>query len=241
MARETLNRIELSELLGMNEYLYAKQDWEVERDALISQARQADLGTPESQKALIDLTRKLAHITATRQAQLAAKYSDAVVRGYSYTVCEYMGYLDIATPRKHFGWDIRVENAKDSLREAAMSSLDGNMKFYPVQLSPIDWFKGLSTSFTVEDLTQDSELVSLQMGTKSDPTDLQNKVAATQTALDSAQSTLSQTYSSNVIALTNTCLNAAGKVDTSTLAGKIGVAQDVLAQLPAMMDAMQKA
>ena len=35
----TLNRIELSELL-MNEYLYAKQDWEVERDALISQASQ---------------------------------------------------------------------------------------------------------------------------------------------------------------------------------------------------------
>jgi hypothetical protein len=36
---ETLNRIELSELL-MNEYLYAKQDWEVERDGLISQASQ---------------------------------------------------------------------------------------------------------------------------------------------------------------------------------------------------------
>jgi hypothetical protein len=34
---ETLNRIELSELL-MNEYLYAKQDWEVERDQLITQA-----------------------------------------------------------------------------------------------------------------------------------------------------------------------------------------------------------
>jgi hypothetical protein len=58
----------------------------------------ADLGTPESQKALNDLTRKLAHITATRQAQLAAKYSDAVVRGYAHTVREYMGYLDIASP-----------------------------------------------------------------------------------------------------------------------------------------------
>ncbi|KAJ7853779.1 hypothetical protein B0H14DRAFT_3449975 [Mycena olivaceomarginata] len=40
---EGLNRIELSELL-MNKYLYSKQDWEVERDALISQASQADLG-----------------------------------------------------------------------------------------------------------------------------------------------------------------------------------------------------
>ncbi|KAF7344143.1 ZnMc domain-containing protein [Mycena venus] len=250
---ETLNRIELSELL-MNEYLYAKQDWEVERDALISQASQADLGTPESQKALNDLTRKLAHITATRQAQLAAKYSDAVVRGYSHTVREYMGYLDIASPAE------ALQNAKDSLREAAMSSLDGSMKVYPVQLSPIDWFEGLSTSFTMEDLTQDpevirmqidaksqqldtlnSQLVSLQMGTKGDPTDLQNKVAAAQTALDSAQSTLSQAYSSNVIAMANTCLDAVGKVDTATLAGKIGVAQSALAQLPAMMDAVQKA
>jgi hypothetical protein len=149
------------------------------------------------------------------------------------------------------------QNAKDSLREAAMSSLDGSMKVYPVQLSPIDWFEGLSTSFTMEDLTQDpevipmqigaksqqldtlnSQLVSLQMGAEGDPTDLQNKVAAAQMALDSAQSTLSQAYSSNVIAMANTCLDAVGKVDTTTLAGKIGVAQSVLAQLPAMMDAV---
>ncbi|KAJ7174814.1 hypothetical protein C8R46DRAFT_1252910 [Mycena filopes] len=114
---DKLNPIELSELL-MNEYLYAKQDWEVERDALIRQASQADLGTPESKKALNELTRKLAHITATRQAQLAAKYSDAVVRGYSHTVRDYMGYLDIASPAE------ALQNAKDSLREAAMSSLD---------------------------------------------------------------------------------------------------------------------
>jgi hypothetical protein len=36
---ENLNRIELSELL-MSEYLYAKQDWEIERDNLIAQASQ---------------------------------------------------------------------------------------------------------------------------------------------------------------------------------------------------------
>ncbi|KAJ7114588.1 hypothetical protein C8R43DRAFT_1113155 [Mycena crocata] len=250
---ETLNRIELSELL-MNEYLYAKQDWEVERDALIKQASQADMGTPESQKALNDLTRKLAHITATRQAQLAAKYSDAVVRGYSHTVREYMGYLDIASPAE------ALQNAKDSLREAAMSSLDGSMKVYPVQMTPLDWFEGLSTSFTMEDLTQDpeiiriqinaksiqldtlnSQLISLQMGSKGDPTELRNKVEAAQTALDSAQSTLSQTYSNNVISMANTCLDAMGKVDTTTLAGKIGVAQSVLAQLPAQMDAVKAA
>ncbi|KAJ7270869.1 hypothetical protein C8J57DRAFT_1065233 [Mycena rebaudengoi] len=240
---ETLNRIELSELL-MNEYLYAKQDWEIERDALISQASQA----------LNELTRKLAHITATRQAQLAAKYSDAVVRGYSHTVREYMGYLDIASPAE------ALQNAKDSLRESAMSSLDGSMKVYPVQMTPLDWFQGLSTSFTMEDLTQDPEiirtqinaksqqldtlnaqLVALQMGAKGDPAALQNKVEAAQTALDSAQSTLSQTYSNNIISMANTCLDAVGKVDIATLAGKIGVAQSVLSQLPAQMDAVKSA
>ncbi|KAJ7907565.1 hypothetical protein B0H13DRAFT_2501759 [Mycena leptocephala] len=223
--------------LLMNEYLYAKQDWEVERDGLISQASQADLGTPESQKALNDLTRKLAHITATRQAQLAAKYSDAVVRGYAHTVREYMGYLDIASPAE------ALQNAKDSLREAAMSSLDG-----------------LSTSFTMEDLTQDPEvirmqidaksqqldtlntqLVALQMGTTGDPTDLEKKVAAAQTSLDAAQSALSQAYSNNVIEMANTCLDAAGKVDTSTLAGKLKMAQSALANLPAMMDKVKAA
>ncbi|KAJ7153279.1 hypothetical protein C8R46DRAFT_1197359 [Mycena filopes] len=250
---DKLNRIELSEIL-MNEYLYAKQDWEVERDTLISQASQADLGTPESKKALNDLTRKLAHITATRQAQLAAKYSDAVVRGYSHTVREYLGYLDIASPAE------ALQNAKDSMREAAMSSLDGSMKTYPVQLTPIDWSAGLSTSFSLEDLTQDAEvirlqinaksqrldtlnsqLVSLQMGSKGDPSDLQSKVTAAQTALDSAQSALTQTYSSNVIAMANTCLDAVGKVDTGSLAVKINVAKDVLAKLPALMDTVQKA
>ncbi|KAJ6541052.1 hypothetical protein DFH09DRAFT_1089612 [Mycena vulgaris] len=259
---DTLNRIELSELL-MNEYLYAKQDWEIERDALISGASQADIGSQESQKALNDLTRKLAHITTTRQAQLAAKYSDAVVRGYSHTVREYMGYLDIASPAE------ALQNAKDSLREAAMSSLDGSMKVYPVQMSPLDWFEGrstddastgLSTSFTMEDLTQDPEvirvqinaksqqldtlnaqLVGLQMGAKGDPTELKAKVEAAQTALDKAQSTLSEAYSNNVISMASTCLDTAGKVDLDTLAGKLDLAKAALAQLPAQMEAVKNA
>jgi hypothetical protein len=79
--------------------------------------------------------------------------------------------------------------------------------------------------------TLNSQLVSLQMGTKGDPTDLQNKVAAAQTALDSAQSTFSQAYSSNVIAMANTCLDAVGKVDTTTLAGKIGFAAECVGWL----------
>ncbi|KAJ7772781.1 hypothetical protein B0H14DRAFT_2402089, partial [Mycena olivaceomarginata] len=150
---ETLNRIELNELL-MNEYLCAKQDWEVERDQLITQA---------SSKALNGLTRKLSHITDTRHAQLASKYVDAVVRGYSHTIRQYMGYLNIASPAE------ALQDAKDSFRDAAMSSLDVSMKVYPVQLTPLDRFAGLSTSFTLEDLTQDPEVIRMQINARSTP------------------------------------------------------------------------
>jgi hypothetical protein len=141
-----------------------------------------------------------------------------------------------------------------------MSSLDGSMKVYPVQMTPLDWFEGLSTSFTMEDLTQDPEvirmqidaksqqldtlntqLVALQMGAKGDPKELEGKVQAAQTALDAAQSTLAQTYSSNVIAMASTCLDSMGKLDLTALTGKLGVAKDVLAALPAQMDAVKSA
>ncbi|KAJ6449458.1 hypothetical protein C8R45DRAFT_1084236 [Mycena sanguinolenta] len=252
-AGETLNRIELSELL-MNEYLYAKQDWEVERDGLITQATRADVGTPEAQRALNDLTRRLAHITDTRQAQLSAKYADAVVRGYSHTIRQYMGYLDIATPAE------ALQDAKDSLREAAMSSLDGSMNIYPIQLTPLDWFAGLSTSFTLEDLIQNPEvirqqiqaksrdldtliaqLVALQMGGKGDPEDLKDKVQDAQTALDTAQSLLAQQFSNSVIEMAKTCLDVAGNIDIATLAGKLQVAQTALTALPPLMENVQSA
>ncbi|KAF7341730.1 ZnMc domain-containing protein [Mycena sanguinolenta] len=231
---ESLNRIELSELL-MNEYLYAKQDWEIERDNLIMQATQADVGSPEAQKALNDLTRRLAHITDTRQAQLAAKYADAVVRGYSHTIRQYMGYLDIASPAE------ALQDAKDSLREAAMSSLDGSMSIYPVQLTPLDWFAGLSTSFTLEDLTQNPELVALQMGAKGDPTALKEQVLGAQNAVDDAQSALAQNFSNNVIEMAKTCLDAAGVVSIPTLAGKLKVAETALSALPPLMEKLESA
>ncbi|KAJ7705720.1 hypothetical protein B0H16DRAFT_1272633, partial [Mycena metata] len=153
-----LNRLELSEVLT-NEYLYAKQTWDLERDSLIRQATK--LGSEESETALNDLTRELSHITATRQAQLSAKYSDAVIRGYSHSVREYMGYMDIASPAE------ALQDAKDALRESAMASLDGSMKVYPVQMNPLDWFEGLSTSFTLEDLTEDPEIIRIQIMSKS--------------------------------------------------------------------------
>ncbi|KAJ7203437.1 hypothetical protein C8J57DRAFT_1408070 [Mycena rebaudengoi] len=232
-----LTRLELSEVLT-NEYLHAKQTWELERDLLIREATKMKLGSEESATALNDLTRELAHITATRQAQLSAKYSDAVVRGYSHSVREYMGYMDIASPGE------ALQDAKDALRESAMSSLDGSMKVYPIQMNPLDWFEGLSTSFTLEDLTEDvemiriqinsksrqldtlnSQLVMLTMGGKGNPKALQDEVARAQRDLEAAQSDLSRQYTSNVISMAKTCLDAAGKVNTMVLADKLGVAK----------------
>ncbi|KAJ7199019.1 hypothetical protein GGX14DRAFT_373421 [Mycena pura] len=247
---DALNRIELSELL-MNEYLYAKQDWELERDALINQA---------TQRALNALTRQLSHITDTRQAQLASKYADAVVRGYSHTVRQYMGYMDISSPAE------ALQDAKDSLREAAMSSLDGSMNVYPVQLTPLDWFESLSTSFTMEDLTQNtdvirtqisfksqqldtlnSQLVALQMGSRGNSAELQAKVQEAQTSLDAAQSTLAQQYTMNVIQLAQTYFDTKGDVNLEALEAELGIADNdefakaALAQLPAQLKAVQDA
>ena len=98
----TVNRLELSNAL-LQEYLQAKQAWELERSQMIEEALELRLGTEESTKALNKLTRRLAHITALRQSQLASKWADVVVRGYYHNIREYMGYMDIkvSSPMTH--------------------------------------------------------------------------------------------------------------------------------------------
>jgi hypothetical protein len=211
----TINRIELSEVL-MQEYLTAKGAWEAERDKMILGAKTtADLEV---------VTRAIAHLTPIREAQLASKYADAVVRGYSHTIRQYMGYMDIKSPSEF------LQDAKNSLRESGSASLDGAMKIYPVQMQPIDWFVGCSTSFTMEDLTEDPELMQQQINAKSqkldvlnsrlasislntepDMKDIQAKLDAAEAAYDSAQANLSARYSSNVIQLAQTCLKQTGE------------------------------
>ena len=103
-----VNRMELAEAL-MEEYLAAKQVWELQRDALIKNARAKN-------EDMEDVTRRLAHTTSIREAQLAAKHADAVVRGYSHTIRQYLGYMDIKSPSE------MLQDAKDAFREAATSS-----------------------------------------------------------------------------------------------------------------------
>jgi hypothetical protein len=143
-----INGMELPQAL-MEEYLAAKQAW---RDDMIKNTKGEDLDA---------LTRRLSHITAIRESQLASKYADAVVRGCSHVIRQYMGYMDIKTLAE------TLQDAKDALRESATSTPDGSMKIYPVQMVPVYWFQSLSTSFTMEDLTINADVIAQQLDIKS--------------------------------------------------------------------------
>ncbi|KAH8077868.1 hypothetical protein BXZ70DRAFT_690995 [Cristinia sonorae] len=243
---KTVSRMELSNAL-MQEYLDAKNLWEEERDDMMMEALKIKPGSEESEMALNELTRRLAHTTASRQAQLAAKYNDAVVRGYFHNVREYVGYLDVKSPSE------LLQDAKDAMRESSMSSLDGSLRVYPVQMSPIDWYEGLSTSFTMEDLTSDPTLIeaqiqakskqldtltaqmtSLLFGTKGKVEELQQKTSAAQATLDNAQSNLTSQYTHQVLSMARTCFNSSGKLNVAQLKPameKANLANEVITQL----------
>jgi hypothetical protein len=233
-SNDNINRLELSNAL-MQDYLMAKQTWELERDALIEESLQYKIGTPESQKQLDALTRRLAHTTAIREAQLANKFADVVVQGFYHNVRQYLGYLDIKSSAEF------LQDAKDAFREAAMSSMDGSLNVYPVQLSPIDWFEGLSTSFTVEDLTSDPELIRQAIGAKSNELDsltlelsrlalgvkgnaekLEKEVETAQNEVDEATGTLVAQFTQNVISMARTLVDAYGKIKSKSLKDKFG-------------------
>lgn len=107
---------------------------------------------------------------------------------------------------------------------------------YPVQLSPIDWFEGLSTSFTPEDLTTNADSILQQINTKSQQLDVLNQqlvalvfgqkgdvdaleaeVTAAQQSVDTQLTNLSMTYTNNVIAMAKTCLDKQGDLDPDQL------------------------
>ena len=239
-----VNRMELAEAL-MEEYLAAKQVWELERDAMIKNARAKN-------KDMEDVTRKLAHITSIREAQLAAKHTDAVVRGYSHTIRQYLGYMDIKSPAE------MLQDAKDAFREAATSSLDGALNIYPVQMSPIDWFQSLSTSFTMEDLTSDPEIIfqqinaksrlldalqarlaTLQLTPKNDLKALHSAVEQAQSTYNKAQSDLQKTYTSNIISLAQSFVSAANVFQYGafvTQAAKFNIVESAFTGIEAAMN-----
>jgi len=74
---------------------------------------------------------------------------------------EYTGYLDIKSIVE------RLQDAKDSIRESATSSLDGSLRrVYPVQMTSLDSFEG-----TLEELASDPDLIKMQTDAKAQTLD----------------------------------------------------------------------
>ncbi|SPO47202.1 uncharacterized protein PSANT_04890 [Moesziomyces antarcticus] len=214
-----MTRMEFSNTLTM-EYLGAKQKWELDRDAQMQEAE-----AKNDPKELEKLTRKLAHITGTQNAILSNKYANAVVRGHTHTVRELLGHLDIRTTAE------MLQDAKDALRESALSSLYTASSVYPVQLEPTDWFQALDTGFTREDLSQTPELMEQAIHSKSMqiealetriatlrgfqvgvPEEAEKTVKLAADAHMAAMGALSQAYTENTISAVKLAITIAGGV-----------------------------
>lgn len=152
-----MTRMEYSDPL-MQAYLNDRKEWESQRDIVIGDAAGKAGTDPQGME---EIKRRLAHITAIKEAELSSQYADAAVRGDSHTVRGFMDRLDIK------GSGESLQDAKDSLRESALSSVYAASKVYPVDMQPNDWFEALDTGFTREDLTQDVELIAAAVETKS--------------------------------------------------------------------------
>lgn len=214
-----MTRMEFSNTLTM-EYLGAKQKWELDRDAQMQEAE-----AKNDPKEMEKLTRKLAHITGTQNAILSNKYANAVVRGHTHTVRELLGHLDIRTTAE------MLQDAKDALRESALSSLYTASSVYPVQMEPTDWFQALDTGFTIEDLSQTPELMEQAIESKSKQIEsLETRIATlrgfqvgdpkkAQEAVDDAakkhmeaMGALSKAYTENTISAVKLAITIAGAV-----------------------------
>ena len=140
-----------------------------------------------------------------------------------------------------------------------MSSLDGSMKVHPVQMMPIDWFQSLSTSFTIEDLTINADVIAQQLDIKSRQLDdlnarlaliqsnpkqsikdLEVKLDAAQEAHDKASADLSIRYTSNVISLAKTCIDENNKFSITDFAAAAKASRIAVAAFDNIEEGMNK-
>jgi hypothetical protein len=142
--------------------------WEEKRDVMIQDAIKSN-----DPATLASTTRSLVHTTMAEQGKLAMKNADVVVRGYSHVVREALGHLDVATPAEI------LQDAKDSFRTSAVSSLYGASKVYPVLMSPTDWSTALDTGFALEDLSENPELIVMMIKAKAAALDQEEEAALT--------------------------------------------------------------
>jgi hypothetical protein len=200
-------RIELYDTLNTR-YLQAVASWNEQKTALLRKAQ----SEPNSTAALEAYAKWLAEDAPPVEAELESKFADLVVKGYYHEVRSVISSLDISLAGE------ALENAKASMRASAMSSLDETETVYPVQFSPEDWFKGLSTDFQPEDLLLNPEVLLQQLMQKQqqvaqledqitflqsthtgDEATLKAQVDQAQNELSSAMTALTNAFAENVL------------------------------------------
>lgn len=200
-------RMQLYQKLN-NIYQTAKAKWEDEKTKRLSIAMKDE----NPHEALDEYSRWLAREAPVMEAKLDAMFEELVVRGYYHKVRTLLGYLDIASENEE------LEQTKARLRATSMSSLDESETIYPVQLEPVDWFAGLNTDFTPQDLLLDPEFIedklfekeqelddlesqyaSLEAAHTGDEKELQEEVDKAQKAYDEAQTEMIKNFSNATI------------------------------------------
>jgi len=104
-------------------------------------------------EALEDYTRWVARTGSSKKAIRESHYNDLVARGRYHEVQSFLAYLDVGSSAE------LLNDAKASMRNVEMTSLDLSGSVYPVQFQPSDWFKSLATNFTPTDLCLDPEFL----------------------------------------------------------------------------------
>jgi len=83
--------------------------------------------------ALENAAREIANYAAVENSKISAKYADVVVRGHLHTVRECLAQLDMKSSAEF------LQDAKDAIRESALSSLYGASRVLPViMVSPLN-------------------------------------------------------------------------------------------------------
>lgn len=205
------SRMEVCQRL-MLEYLEAASVWKSKHSKMIQDAMHVH--TDGRLQMLEDAAREIANTASVENNKLSAKYADVVVRGHLHTVRECLAQLDIKSTAEF------LQDAKDSLRESALSSLYGASRVLPVIMvspgsstwdritadspqTPMDWSESLDTSFDPQDLSADPAIIEMNITAKARQIDtlreqlsaLQHTVKGDEASLRAAMDDASDVYS----------------------------------------------
>lgn len=131
------SRMEVCQRL-MLEYLEAASVWKSKHSKMIQEAMAVH--TDGRLQMLEDAARQIANTASVENNKLSAKYADVVVRGHLHTVRECLAQLDIKSTAEF------LQDAKDSLRESALSSLYGASRVLPVIMVSLVYLFALRSS-----------------------------------------------------------------------------------------------